>query len=91
MDVFASRQDKGVPDGVPSWARLDIPPLQCLLQSTQLIVLDNLLKAELQILEYVPQLVLVGLLELSALHRACVLQDVCHIACRVACDTISRR
>lgn len=70
MDVFASRQDKGVPDGVTPRAWLNITPLQCLLQSTQLIILDDLLKAELQILEDIPQLVLVGLLELSALHRA---------------------
>ena len=42
--------------------------MTCLLQSAQLVVLDHLLKAELQVLEQVAQLVLVGLLELSVLQ-----------------------
>lgn len=40
-----------------------------LLESTKLVVLDHLLQAELQVLEQVAQLILVGLLELCALQQ----------------------
>eukprot|EP00967_Tisochrysis_lutea_P151749 scaffold295708_cov19-Tisochrysis_lutea.AAC.1 len=52
VDVLASGQHTRVADGVTAWSRLHIAALQASDEGTDLIVLHNLLKAELEVPAY---------------------------------------
>mmetsp|Transcript_21009 Transcript_21009/g.46075 ORF Transcript_21009/g.46075 Transcript_21009/m.46075 type:complete len:1268 (+) Transcript_21009:731-4534(+) len=70
VDVLAGGQHHGVTDGVTTWARLHVLAVQGLSQGAQLVVLDHLLQAELQVAKGVNEVLAVGAGKLSALQGA---------------------
>ncbi len=84
-------QDTWVADGVTAWPWLHVLAVERLLERAQLVVLHNLLQAELQVAEQRDELVAVGLGKLTALRRSSSsslceqLPNLCMMTCSRCC------